>query len=145
MSLHKDNSMRGFQILPEIFRTFMGSLLRDPWVKQAQALESTRSVQRFRKESLPERDEGNTRSTVNIVISFSQQNTMPDDLFRIEMAHPVNIRCKEQRLEPQRLVYSLGYRKLNDIFQKSAAFARTRVQTQENAMEGLPIPSPYGP
>jgi hypothetical protein len=70
---------------------------------------------------------------------------MPHNLLRIEMAHSVNIRPKEQRLEPQRLVYSLGYRKLNEIFQKRAAFARTRLQTQENAMKGLPIPSPYVP
>ena len=66
---------------------------------------------------------------------------MPDDLLRIEMAHFMNIRPKEQRLEPQRRVYSLGYRKLNEILQKRAAFARARAQTNENAMEGLPIPT----
>ena len=66
---------------------------------------------------------------------------MPDDLLRIEVAQSLSTSPKEQRLELQRLDHSPGYWKLDEILQKRAAFARTRAQANENAMEGSPVPN----
>ena len=95
-------------------------------------------MQRFRKELLPKRDAGSTRSTVNIVVGFSQENTMPDDLLCTDMAHSMNITSKGRSVEKS-LVNSLGYQTPNEILHKRATFTRTEAQTHEKSMEGLPV------